>query len=689
MAASICFNNACKYCLVLTVDHSEAFLKTAGDLSIDYERFDTFPDFPQLNASSKDGCAFCGLLRASCRSHCSYEDPFASSSDGKKSFEINVQIYRAKITAVGRGRGMTTLQFSICPIDRAYDSSSLTTIYFNLYCCNDSPAKSQIKQPQPLPTALDPRNVQRITNWMEECKEFHERCRLEKGPPCLPTRVIDVGPPDGSRDPRLYITHGITRVYTALSHCWGPPSKDQYKTLLSNIEHRLEAMPMSELPQNFRDAIIVTRALGLRYLWIDSICIIQDSKDDWEVEIKNMGSIYGTAHLVVAATSSSSSNSGFLAREVKASVQMPLHSVNGSPLGQYCIRSQSRAGGGGWFQDIGMSPWNMRGWTLQERLLSRRVIHFTTEKIYFECCTTDSSEEGDITRDMPGELDTMMASLEFQHLLGLTKQISSIQKVDGYEAAARSAYNLWYTLVTMFSGRQLTFESDKFPAISGLAVEIGALLKDSYLFGLWLNDLVMGLMWQPNIINMSQGYPRVSKGGLRQAPSWSWAAYNGGVSYYSNALSRDSDGQSLRIIEANPMTSGFTPPEMSAPAKLKVSGLLKQATIFRTGKIRGDKFRLVLDGEVGGAWDNRVKINNEEVGDCSLDCRHPSSSGENVRLLKVMNRTREDTVNYGVPAGLILEEVDKGVFQRVGLFNLDFTQESVFDNEQYQEIIII
>jgi hypothetical protein len=136
MAASICFNNLCKYCLILTVDHSEAFLKTAGDLSIDYERFDTFPDFPQLNASTKDGCAFCGLLRASCRSHCSYEDPFASSSDGKKSFEINVQIYRAKITAVGSGRGMTTLQFLIRPIDRAYDSSSLTTIYFNLYCCN-------------------------------------------------------------------------------------------------------------------------------------------------------------------------------------------------------------------------------------------------------------------------------------------------------------------------------------------------------------------------------------------------------------------------------------------------------------------------------------------------------------------------------------------------------------------------
>jgi hypothetical protein len=123
----------------------------------------------------------------------------------------------------------------------------------------------------------------------------------------------------------------------------------------------------------------------------------------------------------------------------------------------------------------------------------------------------------------------------------------------------------------MFSGRQLTFESDKFPAISALAIELGALLKDNYLFGLWRNDLVRGLIWQPNIINMSQGYPRVLKGGLYQAPSWSCADYNGGVSYYSNALSRNSRGQSLRIIGVDPGTSGFTPPEMSAPQGVRSS----------------------------------------------------------------------------------------------------------------------
>lgn len=100
----------------------------------------------------------------------------------------------------------------------------------------------------------------------------------------------------------------------------------------------------------------------------------------------------------------------------------------------------------------------------------------------------------------------------------------------------------------------------------------------------------------------------------------------------------DSKGQSLRIIDINPRMSGFTPPPVDIPAKLRISGLLKQGFIFRTGECRGPQFRLRLIGEPGGVWDNHVKINGREVGNCSLDFRHPSPTGEEVWLLKVMNR---------------------------------------------------
>ncbi|RDL37080.1 Uncharacterized protein BP5553_04513 [Venustampulla echinocandica] len=684
MAHSAEPNNPCKHCAVFTSDHSEAFTASYCSLELDYERVDIFPELPELEASAKDGCVFCGLLRSSCRLYCPGDDAF----NGKNPYEGRVQIHGAALSTSAPERGITTLAFNIRPIDTA-DSLDYVPIYFNFYSCEDTPAGSQIKQPAPLPTPLDPQNLERMKNWIEECKGSHGKCQQQQVPH-LPTRVIDVGPPDGSHNPRLLITVGISGDYVALSHCWGPPSKVQYRTLLSNIGQGLQGIPMSSLPRNFQDAITVTRAFGLRYLWIDSMCIIQDSEEDWGLESKQMDTVYGAAYFVIAATSSSHSGSGFLERELKPSVQMALRCPDGSQIGHYSIRPQAKAGSGAWFQDVGMSPWNIRAWTLQERLLARRIIHFTTEKIYFECYSIDASEEGDITREVPSEQYMYMASLELKHLLGLTQQLWTIKERDGYETAAYKAYILWYTLVAMYTGRQLTFESDKFPALAGLSTRIGALLNDDdYLFGLWRKDLCNGLMWQPNMINFSQGYPRVSKGVLSQAPSWSWAAYTGGVSYCYTALVKDRQGQSLRIIDVDPRTSGFTPPPTDTPAKLKVSGLLKQGTIFRTGECRGPQVRLKLIGETGGSWDNRVKINSKEVGNCSLDCRHPSLIGEDVWLLKVMNREVENTDDYGVPAGLILEMVEEGVFQRVGLFNLDFEHESVFDDEEYRELLII
>jgi hypothetical protein len=134
MAASIGINNPCQYCLIFTVDHSEAFLQSAHDLSLDYERSDILPDFPQLDASAKGGCAFCGLLRVSCQSYCA--QPF--SADGKTPYEGIVQIYGAKITSVGSERGMTTLQVSFRPADSAYDLPYSATVYFSLHSYNGS-----------------------------------------------------------------------------------------------------------------------------------------------------------------------------------------------------------------------------------------------------------------------------------------------------------------------------------------------------------------------------------------------------------------------------------------------------------------------------------------------------------------------------------------------------------------------
>jgi Heterokaryon incompatibility protein (HET) len=119
----------------------------------------------------------------------------------------------------------------------------------------------------------------------------------------LPTRVIDVGPSDASIEPRLIISKGRDGAYIALSHRWGAPdlSKPQLTTTAANLPAMIEKIPLESMPLNYKDAVITTRKLSFRYLWIDSLCIIQDSMQDWEAESAKMGEVYQNAQLTIAA----------------------------------------------------------------------------------------------------------------------------------------------------------------------------------------------------------------------------------------------------------------------------------------------------------------------------------------------------------------------------------------------------
>lgn len=145
--------------------------------------------------------------------------------------------------------------------------------------------------------------VNRVKCWIEDCVNNHEECQSSKSD-TLPTRLLDVGPLDGSVNPRLWIvddrrdlksqrqTHGSLQ-YVALSYCWGrqPFLNTTHKTL----KERKKLIPMIALPRTIRDAVWFTRLLGVRYLWVDSLCILQGSKEDWTKESANMHNIYGGA----------------------------------------------------------------------------------------------------------------------------------------------------------------------------------------------------------------------------------------------------------------------------------------------------------------------------------------------------------------------------------------------------------
>ncbi|KAF2807000.1 HET-domain-containing protein, partial [Mytilinidion resinicola] len=204
------------------------------------------------------------------------------------------------------------------------------------------------------------KSLNRMRGWIHECDRGHSHCKKPDST-FMPTRLLDVGIPS-CKQVRLVLSTdpGSARDnYVALSHCWGP-SKPLITTS-ANISQFQAEIPSTTLPQTFDDAIKITRLLGIRYLWIDSLCIIQDVPDDWLRESATMFSVYSNADITISASRASSSVDGFLSLDTEfASLKMRLtHPAR--------KRSSSLA------------------WVIQERYLSRRILLFGSAQTFWEC----------------------------------------------------------------------------------------------------------------------------------------------------------------------------------------------------------------------------------------------------------------------------------------------------------------
>jgi hypothetical protein len=179
----------------------------------------------------------------------------------------------------------------------------------------------------------------------------------------------------------------VTGKYATLSHCWG---KVQISHLLISNQADFErGIPVATLPVTFQQAIYMTRFLDIPYLWIDSLCIIQDSVSDWEVESAAMARVYGHALVNIAAASSADSRGGlFYTRDLAAVEPFTVYAPGSGTLakGWYTWEDNNR-----WHR-IGEEPLHQRGSVLQERLLSSRTIHFTKSEIVWHCLQDVGSE---------------------------------------------------------------------------------------------------------------------------------------------------------------------------------------------------------------------------------------------------------------------------------------------------------
>lgn len=314
----------------------------------------------------------------------------------------------------------------------------------------------------------------------------------------------------------------VLPAYVALSHCWGSPTTP-LKTLSTNIESFQTAIPLDSLPATFRHAIEVSKSLGFEHIWIDSLCIIQDSPLDWEEQSSLMAFVYSNADLVLAASSATSTVDGFL--KGRTAYRESLLQVDGMRDKTHAISLKYRLLQPKHMEPM-LDPLDGRAWALQERMLARRYLAFGSHEISWACMVSSACE------------------CEWWRVATTWRdEIRSIRK-DLSEAADNELGDCWRLKVLhRYFHRSLSHQSDKLFAISAIASIFDARMESGYLAGLWREDLPVGLLWQN--LQPQSGYID----DRQKIPSWSWASLP--LHEFAMSLWSSRHGESMvKVLEA-------------------------------------------------------------------------------------------------------------------------------------------
>ncbi|KAI9741632.1 MAG: hypothetical protein M1834_000016 [Cirrosporium novae-zelandiae] len=388
-----------------------------------------------------------------------------------------------------------------------------------------------------------------MMRWFRQCVETHTRCNMvrKNASDWYPTRLIDLGN-NSEKDirPRLIVTRNVCPEgpYVTLSHRWGSAKFLQLKKeCLKNLQN---AIPSSELPKTFLDAMAVSRRLGVRYIWIDSLCIIQNNRDDWLREASLMHQVYSNSFCNISATGATDSSTGLFKERAPhflhpCTINM---SWKGSPLSQYQVEESKF-----WTSHVGNAPLNQRAWVVQERLLAPRIIHFGSQQLLWECCELDAAEK------YPHKLPPTLASGQaFYKILDPLVENPHPSHDDQQsqndppenENTKINLYHGWYRILEAYTKSHLTNPSDKLIALSGIAKQMAQVLRDDYIAGLWKSHLPVQLLWFiPDDISTRTLEPS-RPASLYRAPSFSWASLDAAIT--PGWFTEDWDGGNQLIL---------------------------------------------------------------------------------------------------------------------------------------------
>ncbi|KAJ0300190.1 hypothetical protein COL516b_008541 [Colletotrichum fioriniae] len=380
-----------------------------------------------------------------------------------------------------------------------------------------------------------------MIDWMQDCINNHPKCiRSHSIKSFIPTRVLDVGHPSTNANDATPPSHirvidttkePITGPYMTLSHCWGTGTFIRLTETNVN-EYTTNGIPWTELQTsnaNFADAVRVVRTLGMRYIWIDSLCIIQGQQhgEDWNHEAPLMHKVYRNSWCNLAAADSKDHTRG-LFRERAAEV-VPVRYESQQPSVTFGDRVWRVLPADLWDQDLLGSHLYTRGWVFQERMLSPRLLQFTSTQLFWDCATLTATES--LPQGLPPPLDTKCAT-DRHWRERLQSSALSVRPLAG--TAEDSLEDFWKSAVAAYTSCDLTYGKDKLAALWGIAKLLRDALGEEYAAGLWGINLSEQLAWRVVDCSSSERYGEkekivVPRGVAVGNPSWSWTSLKGEV----------------------------------------------------------------------------------------------------------------------------------------------------------------
>ncbi|TVY34737.1 hypothetical protein LOCC1_G007171, partial [Lachnellula occidentalis] len=481
-----------------------------------------------------------------------------------------------------------------------------------------------------------PMNLDLGASWLHDCANYHEHCchqpQLES---ILPYRVLDLGISEIPQN--MFLSVGEDRVgsYATLSYCWGKPgSQRNYLTTEENLELRQKAVDESTFPKTFTDAIVVCRHLGIRFLWIDSLCIVQGSKSDWQTQSGRMGDIYSNASLTISAAVGEDSNAGlFVERDPRKTYPCPLNVQY--PKEDGVIEKGEFLMCHDWYTPE-PAYLDKRGWTFQENYLSPRTLRFSPTGISWTCASKSASE------GLPMGLNPSNNKSDFDRHIKMDAARSCSDQI-----TMRQRFYWWYHTMEIYSHRIFTHETDRLIALSGLVAKV-QISGDEFLYGLWKSDLARGLAWRITAQNEEDATDASLTSSI---PSWSWASRPGKIITYAenemegrvmdgsySILSECGGGNSLPVTFFELLHENPTPPATYLapsfkPLSLKLRGLIqtiipaKSCLAYTTKGIRAYKSFLLFKC----AFSAKTQMRNEFLAHAFYD--EPVTKGDNLYCL--------------------------------------------------------